>query len=161
MVALTRTTRGGTSTLGEIRAMRAAGLGARFATGLTLDSLVASGTFALLHVDEPAGGGGTTIRHAIALLHIDPVARTLVVGNPLHGRQTKRFDEMEGYWLGEAVLVEASGQQLSALNAQLFSTSIGATRAARRAGTYAARAPKTNSITATTPYVAGSIGDTP
>ncbi len=108
MVALTRTTRGGTSTLDEIRAMRAAGLGARFATGLTLNSLVASGSFALLHVDEPAGG--TTIRHAIALLHVDPVAETVVVGNPLHGRQIKRFDEMEGYWLGEAVLVDRTPQ---------------------------------------------------
>ena len=106
LVALTRTTRGGTSTLDEIRAMRAAGLGARFATGLTMDSLVASGSFALLHVDEPVAG--TTIRHAIALLHIDPVAQTVVVGNPLHGRQIKRFDEMEGYWLGETVFVDRS-----------------------------------------------------
>lgn len=105
VVAVARTTREGTTTLGEIRAMRALGLEPRLGRRLTPDSLVAIGPLALLHVDEPVGA--TTIRHAVALLGIDSARRTVTLGNPLHGRQLKGFDELKGFWLGEAVFVTA------------------------------------------------------
>ncbi len=71
-----------------------------------MDSLVAHGGPALLHVNEPQDRGGT-IRHAVALLAIDTLTRTLTLGNPLHGRQVRTFDGMRGYWFGEALLVTA------------------------------------------------------
>ena len=83
--------------------MEAMGLQPRFALGLTVDSLLAHGGPALLHVDEPVGP--RTIRHAVALLEVDPEAETVTIGNPLEGRQVKSFDELDGYWIGEAVLV--------------------------------------------------------
>jgi hypothetical protein len=58
---------------------------------------------AVLHVDEPVLA--TTIRHAVALLAVDTAARTITVGNPLRGRKVKRFAELRGYWLGEAVVL--------------------------------------------------------
>ena len=61
------------------------------------------------HVDEPVAA--TTIRHAVALLEVDPVAQTITVGNPLYGRQVKAFDELDGYWLGEAVLVQREADE--------------------------------------------------
>ena len=106
-VELTNTTMGGTTTLQEIRAMEALGLAPEFVTGLTVDSLVQRAGPALLHVNEPVAA--TTIRHAVALLSVDGAARTVVVGNPLYGRQVKRFDELEGYWLGEAIFVRPRG----------------------------------------------------
>jgi predicted double-glycine peptidase len=103
VVELARTTRKGTTSLSEIRAMGALGLMPRYARRLTPDSLAAAGQPALLHVDEPVAG--TTIRHAVALLAVDPAARTVTIGNPLHGVQRKTFEELRGYWIGEAVFV--------------------------------------------------------
>lgn len=105
MIALTRTDRHGTSTLQEMRAMRALGMAPRFEAGLEVQDLAASAVPALLHVDEPVGS--TTIRHAVALLTVDGAAREVVLGNPLYGRQVRRFDQMRGYWMGEAVFLTA------------------------------------------------------
>lgn len=102
-VAASRTTREGTSTLAEMRAMSALGLAPRYGRRLTADSLVAIGRPAVLHVDEPVLS--ITIRHAVALIGLDPVRREVRLGNPLHGPQTLRFDQLKGYWLGEAVFV--------------------------------------------------------
>jgi peptidase C39-like protein len=99
------TTREGTSTLAEIRVMDALGLRPRFARGLTVDSLVARGAPAVLHVDAPIRGG--IARHAIALLEVDPVRRTVTIGDPLRGRQVKRFEDLDRVWIGEAVFVTA------------------------------------------------------
>ncbi|MBD2075842.1 hypothetical protein H6F86_18480 [Phormidium sp. FACHB-592] len=52
--------------------------------------------------------GATAIAHAIALLAIDPAKQTLLVGNPIYGRQVKTFAEMQDYWLKEAVFVSGS-----------------------------------------------------
>jgi hypothetical protein len=101
-VALTGTTREGTSTHAEMRALRALGFHPVYRRGLTPESLAVLGP-AVLHVDEPVLA--TTIRHAVALLAVDTAAHTITVGNPLHGRQVKRFDEMKDYWLGEAVVL--------------------------------------------------------
>lgn len=101
------TTRAGTNTLLEIRAMRALGLDPRFGRRLTIDSLVAAGGFAVLHVNEPVLTG--TIRHAVALLAVDTLARTVTLGNPLYGRQVKRFEDLDEYWYGEAVFVGRPG----------------------------------------------------
>jgi hypothetical protein len=60
---------------------------------------------ALLHVNEPVASGAT-IRHAVALLAVDRSSQTIVIGNPLHGRQVKRFADLDGYWSGEAILLE-------------------------------------------------------
>jgi hypothetical protein len=106
-VRFAKTTMGGTTTLQEIRAMDALGLSPEFVTGLTVDSLVRRGVPALLHVNEPVAA--TTIRHAVALLEVDAAAQTVVVGNPLYGRQVRRFADLEGYWLGEAIFVGSVG----------------------------------------------------
>jgi hypothetical protein len=58
---------------------------------------------AVLHVMEPFNG--VKIQHAIGLLAINPQQRTLTVANPLYGLQVKSYDQMPGYWLGEAVFV--------------------------------------------------------
>ncbi len=84
--------------------MEEIGLEPRFVANLSVKDLVTHAGLALLHVDEPVPG--TTIRHAVALLDVDPVRRVVVIGNPLSGRQTVSFDQMEGYWIGEAILVE-------------------------------------------------------
>jgi hypothetical protein len=102
--ALAGTTVGGTLSLGEVRALSSLGLEARFGRRLTVDSLLAHGGPAVLHVREPLPGG-RRIRHAVALLAIDEETRTVRVGNPLEGEQTYRFSQLDGYWLGEAVLV--------------------------------------------------------
>jgi len=101
VVTMARTTREGTSALGEIQAMRRLGLDPRYARFLTPESLAVVGRLAVLHVDEPVGS--TTIRHAVALLSVDTVSRTITIGNPLHGRQRIRYDALRGYWIGEAV----------------------------------------------------------
>lgn len=97
------TSREGTSGINELRAMKAFGLAPRFGRRLTVDSLIRVGRPAVLHVNEPAGAG--TIRHAVALLEIDAKAGTVVLGNPLQGRQVKRFSELKGYWFGDAIFV--------------------------------------------------------
>jgi hypothetical protein len=99
------TTREGTSTLAEIRVMDALGLRPRFARGLTVDSLVARAAPAVLHVDAPTRRG--IRRHAIALLDVDPVRRTVTIGDPMRGRQVKRFEDLDRVWIGEAVFVTA------------------------------------------------------
>lgn len=104
VVELAGTTRGGTTTFGEIRAMRRLGLRPSFARGLSPDSLAARGRLALLNVDEPVVT--TTIRHAVALLAVDADRRTVTLGNPLYGRQVKPWTALKGYWTGEAVFVE-------------------------------------------------------
>ena len=97
------TTREGTSTLAELRAMDALGLRPRFARRLTTDSLVARGAPAVLHLDAPSRRG--IVRHAVALLSVDPVRRTVTIGDPMRGRQVKRFEDLDRIWLGEAVFV--------------------------------------------------------
>jgi predicted double-glycine peptidase len=97
------TTREGTSTLAEIRAMEALGLRPRFARGLTVDSLIAHGAPAVLHIEAPARGG--IARHAIALLAVDARERTVTIGDPMHGLRVQRFEELDRVWIGEAVFV--------------------------------------------------------
>lgn len=104
VASIAGTTREGTSTFAEVRTMRRLGFAPRYARRLTPESLAVAGYPALLHVDEPVASG-VTIRHAVALLEVNHESRTVLVGNPLHGRQVKRFGELEGYWTGEAVFV--------------------------------------------------------
>ena len=99
-VRLAGTTREGTNARAELRALRALGLAPSYRRHLTTDSLSSLGP-AVLHVNEPVLAA--TIRHAVALLAVDTARRTITVGNPLHGRQVKRFAELQGYWIGEAV----------------------------------------------------------
>ncbi len=100
---LAATHRQGSSTLAEIRAMKHLGLAPRFQRNLTVDDLVTQNQRAILHVMEPIDTGKTL--HAIALLEIDPVKRTLTIANPLYGRQVKTFKDMKDHWIGEAVFV--------------------------------------------------------
>jgi hypothetical protein len=101
---LARTTNGGTLASGELRALRELGLEARFGRRMSVDSLLAHSGFAILHVNEPLPGG-RRIRHAVALLAVDSVTRTIRIGNPLEGIQEIHFDALDSYWIGEAVLV--------------------------------------------------------
>jgi hypothetical protein len=109
MTQLTHTSRWGTTTLRELRAIRSMGLDARFSNRLTVDSLVALGFPAILHVDEPVATG-TTIKHAVALLNVDSVGGSASVGNPLRGLQIVRLDELDVYWSGEAVIIYLAGR---------------------------------------------------
>jgi hypothetical protein len=100
---LAGTGRSGTTTLAEMRAMRALGLEPVFARRLSPESLATRNQLAVLHVDEPIGAA--TIRHAVALLAVDARARTVTIGNPLSGRQVLPWGALRGYWSGEAVFV--------------------------------------------------------
>jgi len=104
VVELMGTTREGSTTSAEMRALRALGFHPVYRRGLTPESLAVLGP-AVLHVDEPVLA--TTIRHAVALLAVDTAARTVTIGNPLRGRQVRRLDQMRGYWIGEAVVLGA------------------------------------------------------
>jgi hypothetical protein len=42
------------------------------------------------------------------LLSVDTVAGTVTLGNPLQGRQELALAQLDGYWIGEAVLVGAN-----------------------------------------------------
>jgi len=103
---LAGTTRQGTNTLGEIRAMEALGLAPQFQRNLTLQDSIERQQMAVLHVMESVGG--THIVHAIALLDIDVDREMVTIANPLYGKQMKTFKEMKGYWLGEAIFVTVS-----------------------------------------------------
>jgi predicted double-glycine peptidase len=131
VVALAGTTRAGTTTFAEVRAMRRLGLAPQFVRGLTPESLAARGQAALLHVDEPILT--TTIRHAVALLAVDAERRTITIGNPLYGRQIKSWESLHGYWTGEAVLVGRQGRRVARRRRAI----------APAAGTYDGAAPRT------------------
>lgn len=106
VVRLARTSRMGTSVLGEIQAMTRLGMAPEYRRLLTVDDLVQRNQLAILHVMEPVGA--TRIGHAIALLSVDPNARTLRVANPLSGPVDLSFEDLEGYWLNEAVFATIS-----------------------------------------------------
>lgn len=106
VVKLAGTSRRGTSTIAEIHAMRVLGLTPQYERNLNIQTLVNRQQLAVLHVMEPVGE--TKISHAIALLAIDPAKQTLLLGNPIYGRQVKTFTEMQDYWLKEAVFVSGS-----------------------------------------------------
>ena len=112
IVALAGTSREGTTTRREIEILRRVGLAPRYARLLSAESLAVIGRPALLHVNEPVASG-VTIRHAVALLAVDSEAQTVLIGNPLHGRQVKRFVDLSGYWTGEAIIIHVgTGQTL-------------------------------------------------
>ncbi|MBW4488786.1 MAG: hypothetical protein KME12_13450 [Trichocoleus desertorum ATA4-8-CV12] len=106
VVQLAGTSRRGTSTIAEIHAMQALGLSPQYERNLSIQDLVNRQQLAVLHVMEPVGAA--KISHAIALLAIDPAKQTLLLGNPIYGRQVKTFTEMQDYWLKEAVFVSGS-----------------------------------------------------
>ena len=99
---LAGTSREGTSAYAELRVLRALGLAPGYRRRLTTDSLPFLGP-AILHVNEPILT--TTVSHSVALLGVDTAVHTITVGNPLYGRQVKRFTELSGYWIGEAVVL--------------------------------------------------------
>ncbi|MEQ8753822.1 MAG: cysteine peptidase family C39 domain-containing protein [Coleofasciculus sp. G1-WW12-02] len=103
VVKLTHTTQKGTHSLGTIQAMEQLGLAPSYQWGLTIDDLIATGKPAVLTVKEPVDG--VIFNHAVALLSIDGKARTVTIGNPLYGRQILTFDQMKGYWIGQAIFV--------------------------------------------------------
>lgn len=106
VVKLAGTSRRGTSTIAEIHAMQALGLSPHYERNLSLQDLIDRQQLAVLHVMEPVAN--TKISHAIALLAVNTEKQTLLVGNPLYGREVKTFAEMSDYWLKEAVFVAGS-----------------------------------------------------
>jgi hypothetical protein len=103
VVKLAKTSRYGTNTLGEIRAMIKLGLKPEYKHNLTLEELLKTNKPALLHVREE--DKGNYFSHAVALLSIDRAKKTVIIGNPLYGLQEKTFVEMGKYWFGEAIFV--------------------------------------------------------
>lgn len=103
VVKLTHTTRKGTYALGSIQAMKQLGLAPNYQWGLTIDDLIAVEQPAVLSVKEPVDG--VIFNHAVALLSVDANAKTVTIGNPLYGRQVLTFDQMKGYWMGQAIFV--------------------------------------------------------
>ncbi len=75
----------GTSTLGELRALRSLGARAVFARRLSPEALRARRELALLHVEEPVAG--QRISHAVALIGYDAARGEYIIANPLYGVQ--------------------------------------------------------------------------
>jgi Peptidase C39 family len=109
VVKIAGTSRLGTTTLAEIRAMEELGLAPQYERNLTIKDLVSRRHMAVLHVMEPVAG--QRIQHAIALFEIDLAQGNLTVANPLYGKQIKTFEEMKDYWLGEAIFVTVSSNK--------------------------------------------------
>ena len=108
-VKLTKTNRFGTTTLAEIKAMEKLGLNPEYRHNLTLQDLSNFRRPALLHVKEKnKNNQGVRFSHTVAFLSIDIEKELLVIANPLYGIQIKTFRDLEGYWFGEAILVNYS-----------------------------------------------------
>lgn len=103
MVALAGTSRTGTTTFREVQTMERLGLEPEFLRRLTPLDLARRGQIALLHVDEPVLA--TTVRHAVALLAVDSLRRTVTLGNPMYGVVVKSWASLPGYWTGETIFV--------------------------------------------------------
>lgn len=107
VVRLTKTNRFGTTTLAEIRAMEKLDFNPQYRHNLTVDDLIILNKPALMHVKEKRKKGkGVRFSHAVAFLGIDPSKGLVLIANPLEGVQVKTFYELEGYWFGEAILVD-------------------------------------------------------
>lgn len=104
MAARAGTTLLGTSTLGELRALRSIGSRAVFVRRLSADSLRLRRQPALLHVEEPVAG--QRISHAVALIGYDEARGEFIIANPLYGIQRRTAAALDDYWLGEAVFLE-------------------------------------------------------
>jgi len=104
VIALTATSRQGTSSFREWWALFHLGLRPEYRSNLTLADLIKVNRPALLHVHEPVGAG-QTILHAVVLLAIEPKQQKVIIGNPLYGRQEKSFADMETYWTKEAIFI--------------------------------------------------------
>jgi hypothetical protein len=106
-VELTKTTRFGTTTLAEIKAMKKLGLNPQYRHNLSINDLISLNKPALMHVKEKnKTNKGVRFSHAISLLSINPEKELLLIGNPLYGIQIKTFRDMDEYWFGEAILVD-------------------------------------------------------
>lgn len=103
VVELTKTTRNGTSTLAEIRAMGELGLAPEYRHNLTVDDLVKINKPGLLHVKVKYNN--KEIAHTVALLSVNSKEKTVTIADPLSGINLKKFDDLKGYWMDEAVFV--------------------------------------------------------
>ena len=105
-VKFTRTNRFGTTTLAELKALEKLNLNPQYRHNLTIDDLIIINKPALMHVKEKRKKGkGVRFSHAVAFLGIDSRQNLVLIANPLEGIQVKTFYELEGYWFGEAILV--------------------------------------------------------
>jgi hypothetical protein len=103
-VELTKTNRFGTTTLGEIRALKKLDLNPQYRHNLTVDDLITLGQPAIMHVKEKnKTGKGVRFSHAVAYLAVDRPKKLVLIGNPLYGLQIKTFAELDRYWFGEAI----------------------------------------------------------
>jgi hypothetical protein len=93
----------GTTTLAEMQTLEQLGLKPQYQHNLTLEQLMAFRKPGLLHVKERYNGQYTS--HTVALLGIDPQQQLVLIGNPLYGQQVKTAQQMQGYWFGEAILI--------------------------------------------------------
>ena len=100
---LTQTNRLGTNTLAEISAMEKLGLNPEYHHDLTLEDLINRQQMALLHVKQR--WLSQQFPHAVVLRDVDNENKQLVLGNPLFGTETKPFNELKGYWFGEAIFI--------------------------------------------------------
>jgi hypothetical protein len=93
----------GTTTLAEIETLKKLDFNPKYEHNLTIEELIKINKPGLLHVKEQYEGEYTG--HTIALLGIDKQRQLILVANPLYGKQIKTFQEMEGYWFGEAIFI--------------------------------------------------------
>ncbi|MEA5533249.1 papain-like cysteine protease family protein [Crocosphaera sp. XPORK-15E] len=103
VVKLTQTNRLGTNTISEIRAMKQLGLNPEYHHDFPLNKLLERHQLALLHVKQR--WLSQQFPHAVALLGIDQENQELILGNPLFGVESKKINELEGYWFGEVIFV--------------------------------------------------------
>jgi hypothetical protein len=99
----TQTNRFGTTTLAEIQALDKLDLQPQYEHNLTIKDLIDRDKLALLHVKEKYKGELTS--HTVALLEINIPQQLIIIGNPLYGKKVKTFQEMNGYWFGEAIFI--------------------------------------------------------
>ena len=103
-LAVTRTTRWGTSTLDAMRGLRQLGFKPKFQSGLTLSDLAKRRQLAILHVYETVAN--RRIFHVVLLLSLSPKQQQVLIANPISGKQTKTYLGMKGYWTGEAIFIK-------------------------------------------------------
>lgn len=103
VVKLTKTKRFGTTLVGEMRTMKKLGLNPKYEVNLTIEDLIEINKPAILTVDVVVRN--KKISHAVALLFVNKKNKYLEIANPLSGLEKRSFNDLKGYWIGDAIIV--------------------------------------------------------
>lgn len=103
VVKLAKTKRFGTTLVGEMRAMKKLGLNPKYQVNLTIEDLIEINKPAILTVDVVVRN--KKVSHAVALLFVNTKNKYLEIANPLYGLEKRSFNDLKGYWIGDAIFV--------------------------------------------------------